>query len=186
MKMNYIALSLLVAGCCCPPPTGRSDSNRSESAAETAKAEPPAKPAEPEKAELPVDVGTNGPKLFKEYEANEVRADNKYKGKRILIFGTVEAIDKDFLGNVVLKLETGDMFATVSATLQDSEKSMAGDLSKGDGVKLICVGGTRVINMPTLRKCRFITAAESKLIDDGIKAERAEKAKERAAKRGSK
>ena len=32
------------------------------------------------------------------YQANEIAADNDYKGKRILVSGTISAIDKDFVG----------------------------------------------------------------------------------------
>jgi PBP1b-binding outer membrane lipoprotein LpoB len=153
------ALALLLAGCCCPPPSSKTERTEKPTVAAVETSAAPVKAKKPAKPEPPkVDAMLTAAKLHKEYNANEVRADSKYKGKRLAVAGRVESIDKDFMGDIVLKLKAGNGFLdTVSADLLDAEKSKAMDLSKGDKVFLLCTGGTMVMNMPTLRKCSMIS-----------------------------
>ena len=44
--------------------------------------------------------------LFEACEANEVAADARFKGETLEVTGIVEGIDKDFVGNAVVKLRT--------------------------------------------------------------------------------
>lgn len=53
--------------------------------------------------------------MWQQYEANEVAADNYYKGRVFRIEGTVASIDKDLMANVVLHLEPNELMTT-SAT----------------------------------------------------------------------
>lgn len=109
-----------------------------------------------------MDVIVSAKKLYQDYQANEVRADAKYKGKRIGCAGRVESIDKDILGNVMLKLSAGERFSSVNASLQDSETDRALEMSKGDVVRLYCIGGTMIIGTPTLDKCLVINEEDLK------------------------
>ena len=101
----------------------------------------------------PIEVSAR--KLFKEYDANEVSADDSYKGKRLRVTGTVQSIDKDFMNHVMIRLGTGNQFIPVDARMEDSEKSNAARLTKGTTVTLICTGHGRTIGRPQLKDCGF-------------------------------
>lgn len=98
-------------------------------------------------------VSVSAADLFKDYDANEVAADEKYKGKHLIVGGKLSSIDKDFADNIVLKLDTGKPYHWVSATMKDSEKSKAAGQTKGQTVSLDCTGGTMIIKSPTLKDC---------------------------------
>ena len=68
--------------------------------------------------------------LMKEYEANEVRADKKYKGKWLRIKGFIKSIGKDVLGNAYVTLETNNTFS-VQCMFKNSDLS---GLNKSDGI----------------------------------------------------
>ena len=92
-------------------------------------------------------------KLYRDYERNEISADAEYKGKKLLINGTVESIDKDFLDQPYLSLSTQNMFLGLRARLRQGEAAKAANLSKGDKVALLCVGKGMVIGSPTANDC---------------------------------
>lgn len=91
--------------------------------------------------------------LYRDYHANEVAADDKYKEKRLKISGKIEAIEKDAFDNIVVRLETGQMFQSVHATLQASEKSAAAKLEKGKSIALECKGEGMIIGSPKVASC---------------------------------
>lgn len=96
--------------------------------------------------------------MWQQYDANEVAADNYYKGRVFRIKGTVASIDKDFMDNVVLHLVSPNEFMTTTATMKDSKNSAnspAASLSKGDRVILVCVVKGRIVGAPVLDDCVF-------------------------------
>jgi hypothetical protein len=56
------------------------------------------------------------------YDDNEVSADQKYKGKRLSVSGSVQSIDKDAFDNIVVKLRTSNEFMAVHASLEDKHE----------------------------------------------------------------
>lgn len=117
----------------------------------TAAATPPASatPAQPQQPLL----SATAENLFAEYDANEVSADQMYKGKPLVVVGAVQSIDKDAFNNIVVHLETPNQFMSVSATLQDKYESAAAQMRKRDVVALSCVGAGRLIGSPILKDC---------------------------------
>jgi hypothetical protein len=113
-----------------------------------APANPEQPPPEPPMAVSPVD-------LWNAYDANEVAADEVYKGRPLSVKGTVETIDKDFLNNIIVRLKVPGQFLGIHCDLEDSEKSKAMSLQKGQAITLQCTGGGRVVGSPVLRKCTF-------------------------------
>lgn len=91
--------------------------------------------------------------LLNRYQANEVAADATYRGRRLRVTGTVHSIDKDFLDNAILQLETSDEFAPVRATLHPSHTSRAAALSRGAHVRLYCEGKGMILGSPMLDGC---------------------------------
>lgn len=72
--------------------------------------------------------------LMAEYEANEVSADAKYKGKTFYVSGRIETIAKDMLDDiyVTLKTEDGISFKHVQCMIDDPE--VTANLRKNQGV----------------------------------------------------
>jgi hypothetical protein len=100
-----------------------------------------------------VAVEVTATKLWNDYQANEVAADEKYKGKTLLVSGSVASIDKDFADNIVVRLSTPNQFMSTMATLDDSQKSKAAQLSKGQPIRLRCEGRGMIIGSPSLDDC---------------------------------
>lgn len=94
-------------------------------------------------------------RLWQDYDANEVAADNLYKGKMLAVSGTVRSIDKDFLDNIVIRLATPNQFMSVMATMEDYESGKAASLSKGQAVAVVCKGAGMIIGAPVLHGCRM-------------------------------
>jgi len=74
-------------------------------------------------------------KLYADYQANEIAADNTYKGKLIEVSGTVDNIGKDILDSPYVSLKTSDLFG-VQCMLDDSAIAEASALAKGTKVTL--------------------------------------------------
>ncbi len=84
--------------------------------------------------------------LIADYDANEISADEKYKGKYVKVTGIVESIGKDILDDAYITMgESDKTFSWVQAYFKDNvEISKAGKLSEGDKVVVIgrVTGGT--------------------------------------------
>ncbi len=130
------ALGLIAAGCCAPPSSSSSSSTKP----------PPAATKHPA-----LEVTSN--QLFNDYHANEVSADAKYKGKTIAVTGAVTSIDKDLFDNIVVHLSTPNQFMGIMAKLDDSQKGMAANLSKGQSLRLVCEVQGLIVGSPSLTDC---------------------------------
>ena len=119
------------------------------------------------KADLPyvahVDIVTTAKEYEADFDANEIAADRKYGGKKILLYGKVASIDKDAMGHGYLSLISSSNFRTVQAHLEDESVERAATIAKGDSVTLVCVPGTRIVGFATLHNCLFL----SKYLDIG-------------------
>jgi len=101
----------------------------------------------------PVALAVTAPKLWSDYHANEVAADNIYKGKELLVQGTVAEIRKDFTDSIVVELGTFNEFENVDAGVKDDYQSEAASLHKGQIITVRCEGGGMVVGSPVLRGC---------------------------------
>lgn len=124
---------------------GRSGEGSTSSASSSSSSESSAPAA-------PVAIEIAAPALFRAYEANEVSADDAYKGKHLAVAGRVASIDVDFLGHVIVRLSSGNTFQTVDATMQPSQKPATAGLHKGAPITVLCVGNGKVIS-PQLEDC---------------------------------
>jgi len=93
--------------------------------------------------------------LWNSYHANEVAADEKFKGKPILATGTVQSIDKDLKNDIVVRLQTSNKYMPVDADIDKTELSIAAQLSIGEQISVRCIGGGMVIGRPRLKSCKF-------------------------------
>jgi hypothetical protein len=91
--------------------------------------------------------------LFEDYQANEVSADSKYKGKTLAVTGTLDGIRKDMMDNTVLDLRTSNQFMPVRAELAKSQEESAGSLAKGNQVTVTCKAKGMIMGSPMLDEC---------------------------------
>jgi hypothetical protein len=151
--LGAVVVAIFVIGA-----VGGESSTGSSSSSGASSSAPEAQPAREEiKAPTespPIDVTARV--LFKAYDANEVSADDTYKGKKIRVSGTVSSIDKDMFDHIIVRLSGGDSFGinTVDATVLPSQKGAAAQLSKKQAVTLLCTGNGKVMD-PQLDDCSF-------------------------------
>jgi len=115
---------------------------------------------------------TKASQYYKDYHANEARADSIYKNKAIYIEGIVSEISKDILDEPYLMLGKPDGYSldwvraeladvhfssddmesnTDNPLLTSEEKSIK--LNKGDKITMTCKGETMYIGIPRLEDC---------------------------------
>jgi len=71
--------------------------------------------------------------LSREYSSNEVVADNKYKDRYLLVAATVESVQKDAFGSIVLRLRAANQFLPTMASFDKSVAVVSG-LKRGNKV----------------------------------------------------
>ena len=102
------------------------------------------KQIDPESKLFPkVDMELTASELYRAYEANEVSADQQYKGKRLLITGVVENIGKDVMDNPYVALKI-DFLKGVNCYFDDENNKVLSQLNKGQKIQIIgtCAGLT--------------------------------------------
>ena len=80
-------------------------------------------------AETPVDIEVSARKLYADYQANEIAADETYKGKILQVSGTIRDIGNDLLDNAYITIAGDQYFGDVQCFIAD--KSVVAKLRKG-------------------------------------------------------
>ena len=80
-------------------------------------------------------VKISASKLYKEYNENEIAADEKYKGKIIEVTGVIRDIGNDIMDNAYITLVGDEYFGDIQCYF--NEKSVVAKLSKGKRVTVI-------------------------------------------------
>jgi hypothetical protein len=114
-----------------------------------------------EPGEVPIAVTAN--ELFNAYQANEASAQDYFGKRRLLVTGTVDKVALDMFDEPEILLRTSNQFMSAHADLADEAKSIAGNFSPGDKVRLLCDGVSEVASIPMLKDCRAAP--------DGLKGE---------------
>lgn len=70
--------------------------------------------------------------LYNAYQANEVRADNNFKGKVFYVEGIIGDIGKDIMDEIYVTLNTGDIIGSVQCYVDNAE--VAAKLQKGQRI----------------------------------------------------
>lgn len=97
-------------------------------------------------------VGVNVSAFLKEFDANKVAADEKYKGKVLTLSGVVASIS-DSLGQLSVNLApNAKSFESVAFFFDDSDKGEITKLAKGQTVKIAGLyrGGSLLV------RCRVV------------------------------
>ena len=74
-------------------------------------------------------------KLYKEYNENEIAADEKYKGKIIEVTGVIRDIGNDIMDNAYITLVGNEYFGDIQCYF--NEKSVVAKLSKGKRITVM-------------------------------------------------
>ena len=94
--------------------------------------------------------------LWREYEANEVAADTRYKGQRLRVTGIIVNIERDYEDRPVLHLFGGNAIFTTVVRLNKADIPAVTRLKKGDEVVVRCIGAGREMRMPQLERCLML------------------------------
>lgn len=98
---------------------------------------------------------TTARQLFKAYEENEVATDENMKGKLVAVKGIVQSIDKDFTDSIIISFQTDNQFMPARMEMEDTEKSKAIALKKGQQITVTCERMSRLVGAPSGRDCVF-------------------------------
>lgn len=111
-------------------------------------------PTKTENPQIPV-IEVTAKQLVQDYNANEVSADNKYKGKQLKITGVVKSINKDFTDDIYLIIKGEDeLFSDVHAYFDDAEA--AAKISKGQKITFTGVGSGFIIKDVIIKEAAMI------------------------------
>ena len=116
-------------------------------------------PQAPATQERPVFT-TTPTDLYRAYSTNEVATSQALAGKIIQFTAPVMSIDEDFTNSAVLAFSTGDEFSKLQATLKDSDKAAAAQLSPGQVVTVRCASFQRIMDSPMGNDCTLQVGGE--------------------------
>lgn len=100
------------------------------------------------------ELKTTAREIAVAYNENTVAADNKFKGKRFEVNGTIADIRTDFMDNAVINLKGGvNEFMEPQFKLAEAEKPKAATLKKGLKVTMSCEGAGDIAKTPMMDDC---------------------------------
>jgi hypothetical protein len=111
----------------------------------------------------PVAIQVSAEQLYVDYAKNEVAADRVYKNRILAVSGSVQSINKDFVDDIYLVLDTSNEFDDVQAHLRSSEESRAASLSRGEFITVVCTGNGMIVSSPMLKDCVIQTSQQQQL-----------------------
>lgn len=98
--------------------------------------------------------------LRQAYKANEVNADNQYKGKFVEMSGTVDTIGKDIIDEAYITFETPEQYAfdKVQCMFKSTQEAPLGTLTKGQQVTVQGTVSGVTIGSVIVRNCTLLTS----------------------------
>lgn len=116
------------------------------------KAEAQAKADEKEAKRIAALPKATAEEIGDAYEANEIAADARYKGKTFMVTGRVHSVQRDHRKKVYIRAEGGNMFIGVHLYVADEKR--AAEFEPGELVEGECTGrGKGMLGAPTFT-CR--------------------------------
>jgi hypothetical protein len=91
--------------------------------------------------------------LWSVYARDAAEGDRQFKDRSVVVSGIVRSIERDFEGNMVARLATGDAFELVNAKLATRNDPTLVGVVKGRTVSLLCVGRGVLLGSPQLGGC---------------------------------
>lgn len=91
--------------------------------------------------------------LWMSYSRDAAGADRLYREHSVVVTGNIRSVERNYEGDIVVRLGTGDAFETVNATFATRNDPGLATLTKGHAVSLLCVGRGALIGAPLLGGC---------------------------------
>lgn len=123
--------------------------NNTSNIPEQAKSEPAA-PIDPTEGAIRISA----PELVAVYHENEVSADNRFQGNKVLVVGEVNSISKNFADDIYIVLSAGNSFNTVHCGGVSNE--VAANLYKGQLVAFLGSCKGMLIGSVFIENCQLI------------------------------
>ncbi len=114
----------------------------------------PVAAVEPEKPKQVKGYKLSAAALINAYEANEVAADEKFKGAIVQVTGKIESVGKDFTGDPYVSIGSGKDFELthVQAIFTGDDVKPLAKLKKGAEVTVQCTCNGKLMNV-LLKEC---------------------------------
>jgi hypothetical protein len=100
------------------------------------------------------EIQVTAPELVKEYDANEVAADEKYKGKTVTVSGIIHDIGKDLGDDPYIILSSGEEMELTSVQCMFKDKGEVAKLSKGQKITVTGKIDGKLMNV-LINDCQF-------------------------------
>lgn len=97
--------------------------------------------------------------ILSEYDANEVKADKQFRGKKIQVYGVVRDIKRNVLNNIYVTIQPSlieDPLYGIHCFFDESDADIVAEIQQGDAIMLEGIGGPRGIFNPTIHHCKMI------------------------------
>jgi len=78
--------------------------------------------------------------LFDQYQQNEVKANQLYRGRYIEVYGHVWRVGKDILDNAYISFRVGSPVLAVRCAFSDTPPAWVRDVGPGTSISLVCKG----------------------------------------------
>ena len=91
--------------------------------------------------------------LWIAYARDAAGADRAYRDHSLTVTGVVRSIERNYAGNMVVRLGAGDLLNSVNATLAAPNDPALSGLAKGRMASLVCVGRGALMGAPVLGSC---------------------------------
>jgi len=100
------------------------------------------------------DFELTSSELYSAYDANEVSADEKYKGKKIAITGTIDNIGKDVMNNPYISFRE-DYLKSVTCYFSKEDNKIISQLNKGEVATIIGECRGMSLTNVVIRNCKL-------------------------------
>ena len=94
--------------------------------------------------------------LAREYDANTLAADQKYKGQKFKVAGKVTNINTDMLGNPYITMGGSNPFMQPQFSFSKEHAGALAQIKKGDKLVLLCEGKGDVAKTPMSGNCQIL------------------------------
>lgn len=155
LKVGFlIFIGLVVVGLMAAPKkeatTGQGQQASTSGSAVSGRDDEQAKPSQPL-------MSTTAAEITKAYDDNTVAADQRFKGTRFVVSGTVADINTDILGRPYVTLRGGmnEFMEPQFAFAKENAPALA-KLHKGNKVKMVCTGRGDIAKIPMSEDCEMI------------------------------
>ncbi|MEK7995079.1 MAG: hypothetical protein AAB403_14835 [Planctomycetota bacterium] len=105
------------------------------------------KKTELEVANVAPQVTIGATDLFADYKANEIAADQKYKGRVLQVTGTVDSIAKDITGTMYVTLKGDEFIGSIQCLFDDAHANQLAGLQRGMKVSVKGKCGGKIMNV---------------------------------------